>query len=334
MNVVPPRSVARRWPSALALGGLATVAALTVTACSTAPSSSAPSSSTGSDGATADASGAVGKSGKIQVVAAENFWGSIASQLGGGHVKVTSIIDNPAADPHDYEPTAADARTVAGARYVIVNGVGYDSWADRLLAGNPSAGRTDLRVGDLVGVEDGGNPHRWYSPTDVHRVIERITADYKKADPADAADFDRLGNTYEHTTLAPYDQLIAKIKARYAGTPIGASESIVSPLAEGLGLKMLTPASFLGAISEGTDPTAGDKSTIDKQIADKQIKVYVYNSQNATPDVQAQVKAARAEGIPVATVTETLTPAGASFQAWQVRQLEGLAKALAEATGK
>lgn len=97
---------------------------------------------------------------------------------------------------------------------------------------------------------------------------------------------------------------------------------------------MLTPDSFLSAISEGTDPTARDKSLIDQQIAGKQIKIYVYNSQNSTPDVQTQVKAAEAKGIPVATVTETPTPAGVSFQDWQVRQLEGLEQALAKATAK
>lgn len=268
------------------------------------------------------------------MVAAENFWGSVASRLGGGHVKVTSIIDNPDADPHDYEPTASDARTVAGAQYTIVNGVGYDAWADKLLSANPAPGRTSLEVGDLVGIKPGGNPHRWYSPADVHRVIERITADYKKIDPADAADFDKLKTTFEAQTLGTYNQLIAGIKAKYAGTPIGASESIVSPLADGLGLKMLTPYSFLSAISEGTDPTAHDKALIDQQIKGKQIKIYVYNSQNATPDVQQQVKEAKAEGIPVATVTETLTPAGASFEDWQVRQLQGIQQALAKATGK
>lgn len=326
MNALPPRPAVRR-PTRLALGGVAVLAAVAATACSTSSASDGGSSARPS-------SGAPGGGKTIQVVAAENFWGSVAAQLGGGHVKVTSIIDNPDADPHDYEPTAADARTVAGAQYTIVNGVGYDAWADKLLAGSPSDGRTDLKVGDLVGVKPGGNPHRWYSPADVHQVVERITADYKKTDPADAADFDRLKNTYETTTLAPYDKLISEIKAKYAGTPVGASESIVSPLAEGLGLSMLTPDSFLSAISEGTDPTAKDKASIDRQIADKKIKIYVYNSQNATPDVQAQVKAAKAEGIPVATVTETLTPAGASFQDWQVRQLQGIEQALAKATGK
>ncbi|UWE10368.1 metal ABC transporter solute-binding protein, Zn/Mn family [Actinacidiphila bryophytorum] len=322
------RHAVRRTSRLAAAAGVTVLAATTLAACST-------SSSSGKDDAAGDAKpGTAGGGRTIQVVAAENFWGSIASQLGGGHVKVTSIINNPDADPHDYEPTAGDARTVAGAQYTIVNGIGYDSWADKLLAANPGAVRTDLKVGDLVGIKPGGNPHRWYSPGDVHRVVEQITADYKKLDPADAADFDKLKNTFETQTLAPYNQLISGIKAKYAGTPVGASESIVSPLADGLGLKMLTPDSFLSAISEGTDPTAHDKVLIDQQIKGRQIKVYVYNSQNATPDVQQQVKEAKAEGIPVATVTETLTPAGASFQDWQVRQLQGIQQALAQATGK
>lgn len=304
----------------LAAGGLTALAVLAAAACST----SSPKS--------ADTPASSGKT--IQVVAAENFWGSIAAQLGGDHVKVTSIISNPDADPHDYEPTAADARTVAGAQFTIVNGIGYDAWADKLLAANPTDGRTDLKVGDLVGIQPGGNPHRWYSPANVRQVIDQITNDYKSLDPADAADFDKLKTTFVDQTLAPYNQLISDIKSKYAGTPIGASESIVSPLAEGLGLKMLTPDTFLSAISEGTDPTARDKSLIDQQIAGKQIKIYVYNSQNSTPDVAAQVKAAEAKGIPVATVTETPTPAGVSFQDWQVRQLQGIQQALTKAATK
>ncbi|POX51208.1 metal ABC transporter solute-binding protein, Zn/Mn family [Streptomyces sp. Ru72] len=311
----------------------ARIALVTATAALTAVTATACSTSSPHTGDT-DATGSGGSGGTIQVVAAENFWGSIAAQLGGSHVKVTSIISNPDTDPHDYEPTAADARTVAGARYAILNGIGYDAWADKLLASNPGRGRTELKVGDLVGIKPGGNPHRWYSPDDVHQVIERITADYKKIDPADAAYFDRQKTTFETKTLAGYNKLIADIKATYAGTPIGASESIVTPLADGLGLKMLTPETFLDAMSEGSDPTAKDKATIDRQIKKKLIKMYVYNSQNSTPDVQAQVKAAEAQGIPVATVTETLTPAGATFQQWQTTELQDIEQALAKATGK
>jgi zinc/manganese transport system substrate-binding protein len=271
---------------------------------------------------------------RLKVVAAENFWGSIAAQLGGDRVQVSSIIDNPNADPHDYEPTTADARLMASARFVIVNGIGYDPWGDRLLAANPVSGRDVLNVGKLVGVPVGGNPHRWYSPPDVQRVIDAITAEYKKLDPKDASYFDQQRESFQTKGLADYYRLISDIKAKYAGTPVGASESIFALMAPALGLALLTPPSFLSAISEGTEPTAADKATIDQQISSHQIKVYVYNSQNATPDIQRQIEEARSAGIPVATITETLVPAGASFQAWQVQELQRLASALADATGR
>jgi zinc/manganese transport system substrate-binding protein len=271
--------------------------------------------------------------GKIQVTAAENFWGSIASQLGGSKVAVTSIITNPDTDPHTYQPTANDGRAITTAGVVIYNGVGYDPWVQKLLATNTGAGPTTLNVGQLVGIPDGGNPHRWYSPSDVQTVINTITADYKKVDPNDAAYFDTQNQSFVSTGLAQYNELIAQIKSRYSGVPVGASESIFAPMAQALGLDLLTPSSFLKAISEGTDPTAQDKATIDAQIKGHQIKVYVYNSQNATPDVQAQVKEARAAGIPVTTITETLAPPSSTFEAWQVQELQGLASALGRATG-
>jgi zinc/manganese transport system substrate-binding protein len=271
---------------------------------------------------------------KIVVVAAENFWGSIARQLGGSHVAETSIITNPNADPHEYEPTATDARTIASAQLVIVNGIGYDPWAPKLVAANPVPSRRTLTVGTLLGLKDGDNPHQWYAAAHVHRMIAAITADYKRLDPADAGYFTRQQHWFETTALAGYNRLVAQIRARYAGTPVGASESIVSPLAATLGLKMLTPYSFLKAISEGSEPTAQDKATIDAQIKNRQIKVYVYNSQNATPDVAAQVREAKAAHIPVTAVTETLAPANATFEQWQVSQLRRLEAALHQATGK
>ncbi|MEU7278037.1 zinc ABC transporter substrate-binding protein [Streptomyces sp. NPDC045431] len=325
MSTAAPRKPARRRGARAAVGALAIAAIVAGSACS--------NGATGANASLA-AQPTDGDGDPIRVVAAENFWGSLAEQLGGDRVEVTSIIDSPDADPHDYEPTAADARDAATARYAIVNGAGYDAWAEKLLASNPDPDRTVLDIGKLVGVEEGGNPHLWYSPDYVHRVIHRITEDYKEISPADAAYFDRQKNTVETKALARYDQLVSEIRQKYGGTPIGASESIVTPLAEGLDLKVLTPESFLDAISEGVDPTGRDKAVVDRQIAEKEIKVYVYNSQNSTPDVRAQVEAARGEGIPVATVTETLTPAGASFQEWQVAQLQVIRQALAEATGR
>jgi len=272
--------------------------------------------------------------GPLQVVAAENFWGSIATQLGGDRVHVTSVITNPATDPHDYEPSSVDARTIAGAQMVIVNGIGYDPWAPKLIAANPVHGRVVLTVGDLVGIEPGGNPHRWYSPTNVQQVIAAIVADYTKLDPKDGAYFRSEKAAFETKGLAQYKQLIATIRRKYHGVPVGASESIFAPLAQALGLDLLTPYSFLKAISEGTEPTAADKTTIDRQIAKKQIKVWVFNSQNSTPDVARFTEAARKKGIPITTITETLAPASATFEQWQVAQLKALEAALHTATGR
>jgi zinc/manganese transport system substrate-binding protein len=266
----------------------------------------------------------------IQVVAAENMWGSIAAQVGGNRVHVTSIVANPATDPHDYEPNAVDARTIAGAQMVIVNGVGYDPWAPKLIAANPVKGRVVLTVGDLVGAKAGGNPHRWYSPADVRQVTAAIARDYAKLDPGDAAYFVAQKKRFETKGLAEYTSLIASIERRYHGVAVGASESIFAPLARALGLDLVTPPTFLEAISEGTEPTAKDIATIDGQIAKKQIKVWISNSQNSTPDVARLTAAARNKGIPIVTVTETLTPASATFQAWQVRQLRALAAGLAK----
>lgn len=270
----------------------------------------------------------------LHVVAAENFWGSIAAQLAGSRASVASIITSPDTDPHSYEATAADARAFSDADVVVVNGVGYDPWATKLLAANPASGRTVVNVGDVVGASDGDNPHRWYDPDNVHEVVGAITAAYQKADPNDSAYFAAQQQQFETSALAGYDAAIAAIKSTYAGTPVGASESIFAMLAPALGLDLVTPPSFLRAISEGTDPTVSDKRTIDRQITQHEIDVYVYNSQNATPDVQAQVDEAEAAGIPVTTITETLSPANATFQEWQVRQLQSLQDALAKAVGK
>ncbi|MBI3688203.1 MAG: zinc ABC transporter substrate-binding protein [Actinobacteria bacterium] len=283
--------------------------------------------------ACATASTPAGAGGPLPVVAAENVWGDLAATLGGDRVTVHTIIDSPAADPHDYEPGAADARAIASARILIDNGLGYDPWATKLAAANPVPGRIELTVGQIAGVGAGGNPHQWYSPTSVRAVVDAITETYQKLDPARASYFASRRDALLDTGLAPYLALIGTIKARYAGTPIGASESIVTPLAHALGLELVTPPTFLRAVSEGTDPTAQDKAAIDEQIAGRRIAVYVYNSQNATPDVRAQVAAATAAGIPVVTITETPTPADTSFQDWQTRQLTALEQALALARG-
>jgi zinc/manganese transport system substrate-binding protein len=306
------RTACRMSAAVLAIAG----AAVLVAACSTS----------------AATTGAGSHSGTIQVVAAENVWGSIASQIGGSRVHVVSIITNPNTDPHSYEPTAADARTFAGAQMVIENGIGYDPWVPRLLAASQND-PTVLNVGTLLGVPAGGNPHRWYNPTDVQAVISRMVADFSRLDPSAKAYFAQQRTRFNTVALKQYHSIIAAVRARYPGTPVGASESIFAMLSPALGLKLITPSSFLTAISEGGEVSAADKQTIDNQIKHHLIKIYVYNSQNVTPDVQAQLAQVKAEHIPYTTITETLAPASATYQAWQTRQLAGIEAALAKAAG-
>jgi zinc/manganese transport system substrate-binding protein len=270
----------------------------------------------------------------VRIVAAENFWGSIGRQLGGAHASVQSIIVNPAQDPHSYEPTTADARAMATAQLAIVNGVGYDPWASKLLAANPVDGRVTLTVGALFDLHEGDNPHRWYDPAEVESVAGAIAARLAQLDPGHRRYFAEQLRGFDSRGLAAYHALIAQIRSRYAGVPVGASESIFALQAPALGLRLITPASFLNAISEGTEVTAQDTQTAERQITGHAIKLWVYNAQNVTPEIQRLNGLARSNRIPIATVTETLSPAGDSFEQWQVSQLRGIESALHQATGR
>ena len=275
-----------------------------------------------------------GAGGGINVVAAENFWGSIAAQLAGNKAHVQSIITNPAQDPHTYEPTAQDARMLATAQLAIVNGVGYDPWASELLAASPASGREVVNVGNLFGLHEGDNPHRWYNPADVEAVARAIAADLERLDPKRAPYFRARLQLFLTKDLSLYHSLIAQIRTRYAGVPVGASESIFALQAPALGLHLLTPYSFLKAISEGTEVTAQDTVTAQRQIAQHQIKVWVFNSQNTTPAIGQLNALARQNHIPIVPITETLQPRTASFEQWQVAQLEALKRALHQVTGR
>ncbi|MCA1682981.1 MAG: zinc ABC transporter substrate-binding protein [Actinobacteria bacterium] len=278
--------------------------------------------------------GRIGPGRGFLVVAAENFWGSIAAQLGGTRADVASVIVDPGTDPHSYLPTAGDSRLLAQSRMAIVNGIGYDAWASQALAANPDGRRAVLDVGKVLGLGQGANPHQWYSPAGVRRVADAITAAYARLDPAGAGYFARRREAFLRGGLAGYEGLRAAIRRRFAGVPVGYSESIFAPLGTDLGLRLATPPSFARAIAEGVDVTAEDKLTVDRQAQTRQIRAWVYNRQNVTPDVRRVNALVRAAGIPIAAITETLDPAGASFEQWQVRQLGALAAALHRSTGR
>lgn len=271
--------------------------------------------------------------GRLRVVAAENVWGSIAASVGGDRVHVRSLVSNRNIDPHEYEPTVADARAIADASVLVMNGAGYDPWVGQLAAASPDDSRSVVDVGALAGAAEGSNPHLWFSPTTVHLVARRLADEYARADPAGATYYRKRLRSFQEEELADYDRLIAALERDYAGTKVGASESIFLPLADALGLHVVTPEAFIDGVSEGTDPTAASKTAADAQIRRREIAVFVYNDQNATPDVAALVSACEREGIPVVTVSETI-PASKTFGEWQVAQLEELRAALEEATGR
>lgn len=278
--------------------------------------------------------GASRHGGPLRVVAGEDVWGSIASQLGGPHVRVTSIVAGPAADPHDFEPTASDARAVADAGLTIANGAGYDGWLHELLSADPGGGRLVLTVADVAGVRAGGNPHLWYSPQDVTRMVAALARDYERLDPAHRRFFQRRRARFEHSALQPYRRELAAVRRRFGGVAVGASESVAIPLAHALGLRVLTPPGLLRAVAEGGEPTSGALTTARRQIDRHEIAAWIVNGQNRTPDVQRLTDAARARGIPVVTISETLAPAGVTFQAWQTAELRALAAALGRGTGR
>jgi zinc/manganese transport system substrate-binding protein len=265
--------------------------------------------------------------GRLQVVAAENFWGSIATQLGGGKVDVTTIVSNPNADPHDYESSTADARAVAGADYVILNGAGYDDWGKKLIAANPNANRHVLTVANLLRKRAGDNPHFWYNPRWVDQVAAKITADYQAIDATDSRYFAQQLAVFQRA-LAPYHERIAEIRSNFGGVAVGATESIFVYMAQALGLNLISPAGFMQAVAEGNDPPAQMVAEFHDQVAHKEIKVLVFNLQTASDVTDGLKKLAADEGIPVVGITETLQPAGATFEEWQNAQLLRLQNAL------
>jgi zinc/manganese transport system substrate-binding protein len=304
-----PRRV--RW-----LGAAAAPVALTVL-------TSACGSTTGPD--------APGQSRVVNVVAAENFWGSIASQLGGSHVRVLSIVTDPNTDPHDYESSASAARAVAEAGYVIQNGVGYDDWMGKLLAASPSGSRRVFDIGAYLGKRPGDNPHLWYNPDYVTAAENHIEADLKALDPRDEAYFTARRKATD-AAFAGIRAQLAQIRRTDRGKPVASTESIFVYLARYLGLKLVSPPAFMNAVSEGNDPPAASVAEFTQQLSAHRADVLVYNQQTATALTTSIRELAMSHHIPVVGVTETIQPPGTSFQRWFSAELAALSRALNRGT--
>jgi zinc/manganese transport system substrate-binding protein len=268
-----------------------------------------------------------GQSRVVNVVAAENFWGSLVSQLGGSHVRVLSIVTDPNTDPHDYESSASAARAVAEAGYVVQNGAGYDDWMSKLLAASPSASRRVFDIGAYLGKRPGDNPHLWYDPGYVTAAENHIEADLKALDPRDQAYFTARRRATD-AAFAPVRGGLARIRRADAGRPVASTESIFVYLARYLGLKLVSPPAFMNAVSEGNDPPAASVAEFTQQLSAHRADVLVYNEQTATALTTSIRELAAGHHIPVVGVTETIQPPGTSFQRWFAAELAALSRAL------
>jgi zinc/manganese transport system substrate-binding protein len=265
--------------------------------------------------------------GVVHVVAAENFWGNITSQLGGRDVTVTSLITNPNADPHLFETDAADAATLAQAQVVIENGAGYDTWMSSLLGADGGSPHIVNAATVLHITGSDPNPHLWYDIPRVPAVAAAIAGALEKAAPRDAATFKANLATFD-ASLAPLDATLATIKTRFHNVPVAYTERVPGYALAVADLDVKTPPGFARAIEDGTDPGPADTLAMQKLLTDHDINVLLYNVQTVTP-VTTQIRAlARSHDIPVVGVSETMPVDATTYQQWQQSQLTNLLRAL------
>ncbi len=268
------------------------------------------------------------RGGRIVVVAAENFWGNVAAQIGGSHVAVTSIISDPNVDPHLYQSDPRDAALVTNAQLVIENGLGYDDFVDDILATGGRSGRHVLTVANAVGVTGSDpNPHIWYWTARLPLVAAAIAAQLEAIDPAHRASYAAGARRFD-ASLRPLLATIAEIKAAYAGTKIAYTERVPGYLVDAAGLVLGTPASFSQAIEDGNDPSPADTEAFDRDLTSHAVKVLLYNSQVVDAQTTQIKQLATTAGIPIVGVSETMPPSYRDFQAWQLAQDRALLAAL------
>lgn len=268
---------------------------------------------------------AAARAAPVRIVAAENFYGDVAHQIGGAHVAVTSILFSPDQDPHQFEARASTARAIADAQIVVYNGIGYDTWAVKLLAASSRASRTVIDVAALIHKKSGDNPHIWYDPATMPAFAQTLAAALSRLDPAHRAFYAARLDAFR-AAMKPLNDRVAALRARYAGTPVTATEPVFGYMAAALGLKMRN-AGFQLAVMNGTEPSARDIAAFETDLRRRAVRALFYNDQTGDKLTQRMRVLARAAGIPVIGVSET-EPEGKNYQEWMLSQLDALDQAL------
>jgi zinc/manganese transport system substrate-binding protein len=264
--------------------------------------------------------------GKIALVAAENFYGDVAQQIGGDRVSVVSILRNPDQDPHLFEVSPGIIRQVAAAQIVVYNGANYDSWIENLLRVTPRAGRVAIAAADLVNRKAGDNPHLWYDPSTMPAVASALATALIAADPVHKDDYTARLKTF-NASLEPLNEKIDALRGKYAGDAVTATEPAFGYMADALKLQMRNDRVQL-AIMNDTEPSARDIAAFERDLKTHKVRAVFYNKQASSNIVQHLLDVARASNIPVVGVTET-EPPGMSYQDWMLMQLDEVQRALA-----
>jgi zinc/manganese transport system substrate-binding protein len=296
---------------------LASVAALASAGLLAAACSSAPGSLTSA-------------SGDIVAVGAENEYANVISQIGGKYVQVTAILKDPNTDPHTFESSPSVSQAVSAAQLVVQNGVGYDSWMNKIESASPNSKRKVIDVQALLHLPDSTpNPHLWYAPTTMPAVARAITTDLAALLPAHAALF-RANLTRFEASLRPWFQAIAQFKAAYPGTPVATTEPVGDYMLQAAGTRNLTPFVFQRDIMNGVDPSPQNVSLQNSLFSGHKVKVFLYNQQVTDTLTESFLGLAHKYGIPVVGVYETMPAPGYDYQSWMLAEVQALRKAVAD----
>jgi zinc/manganese transport system substrate-binding protein len=261
----------------------------------------------------------------IKIVAAENFYGDIAKQIGGPDVAVTSILNKRDEDPHLFEVSPSVGRDVSDARIVIYNGINYDPWMEKLLNAARSANRKTIVVADLVGKKTGDNPHIWYDPATMSALAKALSDTLSIEDPAHKAGYQERLAQFEES-VRPIQAKIGELRQRLAGIPVTATEPVFGYMFDALGMQVRNQA-FPLAVMNNTEPSASDVAAFENDLKTHQAKLLIYNSQATNPIAARMRKIAEASGVPVVGASET-EPAGTNYQGWMTSVLDAIDRAL------
>jgi zinc/manganese transport system substrate-binding protein len=266
---------------------------------------------------------------RITAIGAENEYASVLSQIGGKYVQVTSILNNPNTDPHTFESSPQVASQVSSAQLIVQNGVGYDSFMDKIEAASPNPSRKVIVAQQVLGLPDSTpNPHLWYSPSTMPAVAKVIAADLSALRPAQKAYFQANLRAFDHS-LRPLLKAIAQFKATYPGTAVATTEPVADYLLAAMGIDNLTPFSFQADIMNGVDPAPEDVALENGFFTQHKASVFVYNQQVSDALTVSVRQTAQQAGVPVVGVYETMPTPGFTYQSWMLAEVKAIQKAVA-----